>query len=249
MLKDQSLQLLWIPILFSLLTVVQTGCAEGPFWRAGKYSPWARNQWAEEEKIANTLFKRKREMSEAVSAAINAPIEQQQRVAEELSEVVYRDPILLLRLHAVDLLGKLNCPATFKTLANACRDHNSDIRVAAIKAWEKMPPEKAIPQLQEMIGSDTDIDVRLAATRALGNFSGQRAVAAISLALEDSDPALQLRAAESLQNVTGEQLGPDIVAWQQYVQNVLTNQPLETNAPTSQSPSQTVKIPGKPDFR
>lgn len=221
MLKEKSLEYRWLTVLFVLSAIIQTGCAEGPLWRVGKFSPWARNQWAEEERIADTLFERKRQMTESVSAALDAPVEQQQRVAEDLAEVVHRDPILLLRLHAVDLLGKLNCPAAVETLKDASRDHNSDLRVAAIKSWEKMPAETAIPQLQEMIGSDTDIDVRLAATRALGNFSGQQAVAAISLALEDPDPALQVRAAESLQNVTGEQLGRDIQAWQNYVKNVL----------------------------
>ena len=32
------------------------GCAEGPLWRLGQLSPWAREKWAAEEKIADTLF-------------------------------------------------------------------------------------------------------------------------------------------------------------------------------------------------
>ncbi len=156
-------------------------------------------------------------MTESVEAVLNAPVEQRQRVAEEISEIVHRDPVLLLRLHGVKLSGQLNCPAAVQTLEDASRDYNSDIRVAAIKAWEKMPMDVAIPQLQEMIGSDTNIDVRLAATRALGNFSGVKAVQALSLALNDADPALQLRAADSLQNATGESFGRDVIAWQDYV--------------------------------
>ena len=35
------------------------GCAEGPLWRSGKLNPWARNQWAEEARIADTLFVKK----------------------------------------------------------------------------------------------------------------------------------------------------------------------------------------------
>lgn len=202
-----------------------TGCAEGPFWRAGKYSPWAKQQWAEEEKIADTLFERKRRMTESVNSVINAPIEDQQRVAKSLAETLHRDPVTLLRLHAVKMLGELNCPAAIQALEEASHDRTSDIRIAAIKAWGNMPADAAIPHLQEMIGSDTDTDVRMAATRALGNFSGQKAVAAIALALSDRDPALQFRAAESLQKVTGEPLGRDIGAWQEYVQNVIPATP------------------------
>ena len=67
------------------------------------------------------------------------------------------------------------------------------------------------------IRDSTNIDVRLAATRALGNFPVSQAASAIGLALNDPDPALQLRAAESLQAVTGEPFGRDIPAWQEYV--------------------------------
>lgn len=184
-----------------------SGCAEGPLWQSGKYSPWARNRWAEEEKIADTLFTRKQRMTESVESVLNAPVEQQQKVAQEISEIVHRDPVLLLRLHGVKLSGRLNCPAAIQTLEDASRDYNTDIRVAAIKAWEQLPSDLAIPQLQEIIGSDTNVDVRLAATRALGNFSGVKAVQALSLALNDADPALQVRAAESLQKATGESFG------------------------------------------
>ncbi len=205
-------------IVFALITIgLFMGCAEGPLWRMGKYTPWAQNQWAEEEKIANTLFAQKKEMTARVDAAIGAPVERQQEVASEMSEIASRNPVLLLRLHAVNQLGRLKCPAAGDALANAAQDSNSDVRLAAIKAFEKLPANTAIPNLQYMVGSDTNIDVRLAATRALGKFPGNQAISAIGLALNDSDPALQLRAAESLQAVTGESFGRDIPAWQQYV--------------------------------
>lgn len=224
---DKSARIGQFLLVTSLIAAccVFSGCAEGPFWRAGKYSPWAQNHWAEEERVADTLFVRKRRMTESVQAVVGAPVEDQQKVAKSLAEVLHRDPVLLLRLHAVKMLGELNCPAAVQALIDASHDHTSDIRIAAIQAWGKMPAESAIPHLQEMIGSDTDTDVRLAATRSLGNFSGQQAVAAVSLALDDRNPALQLRAAESLEKITGEQHGRDISAWQRYVRNVVPDQP------------------------
>ncbi len=213
-----------------------TGCADGPLWKAGKYTPWARNQWAAEEQIADTLFARKRKMSEAVASVQGAPVEEQQRVAKTISEVVLRDSVLLLRLHGVNLLGKLNCPGALQTLRAASTDNSADIRIAAIKSWRSMPAETAIPQLQNIIGSDTNIDVRLAATRALGSFNGQQAISAASLALEDKDPALQLRAVESLQRITGESLGRDVSKWQQYVSQVKPqSSPTATESLTAQA--------------
>jgi HEAT repeat protein len=197
------------------------GCAEGPLWTAGKYVPWARNQWAEEEQIANTIFTRKKQMNELVSNAARGTIEQKEAAARSLSDTIQRDPVLLMRLHAVKLLGQLDCPASTDALYAASKDHNSEVRIAAVQSWSKFPGEIAIRQLQEMIGSDTDVDVRLAATRALGNYQGKQAVQALSLALADRDPALQLRATESLQRATGESLGRDVNAWKLYVQQSL----------------------------
>lgn len=208
-------------LLLTLTCLSTCGCAEGLFWRAGKYTPWVQNQWAEEEKIADTLFSKKRRVSELTASALQAPIEEKQRVAEELATYTRRNQVLLLRLFAIQHLGDLNCPASISALQTLSTDKSSDIRMAVIKAWQKLPGDQAIPQLQKMLGSDTDIDVRLAATRALANFSGQQTVAAIALALNDPDPALQLRATESLQQVTGESLGRNVQAWQDYVSQTL----------------------------
>ncbi len=203
------------------LTLLLPGCAEGPLWQAGKYVPWARNQWAEEEQVANTIFARKKQMNELVSKATHGTIEQKDAAARSLAETIQRDPILLMRLNAVKLLGQLDCPAAIDALASASKDHNSDVRIAAVQSWAKLPGEVAIRQLQEIIGSDTNIDVRLAATRALGNYQGRQAVQALSLALDDKDPALQLRATESLQRATGESIGHDVNAWKKFVQQSL----------------------------
>ena len=71
-----------------LLPLWSTGCAEGIFWRGGQYVPWAQNQWAEEEKIADTLFSRKRKLDLLVSSAENQPVDRQTQAAEELLRIV-----------------------------------------------------------------------------------------------------------------------------------------------------------------
>ena len=204
--------------LLFLAVSLFSACAEGPLWRTGSLSPWVREQWSAEEQIADTLFKRKREMNEAVSNVLNSPTQEQDKIARELSEIVRNDQVLLLRLNAVHLLGQLNCPESIDALKQASTDPDPDIRIAAIQSWKNLSANVAIGQLQEIIGSDTNTDVRLAATRALGNFTGENAVRALALALTDSDPALQVRATESLRSVTGENIGADVAAWQNFVQ-------------------------------
>ena len=179
--------------------------------------------------MADTLFTRKRRMESVVAQAVNGPIGVQEDAALALADIIFRDKVLLMRLHAVKLLGRLNSPTAVETLAKASKSNDKDIRLAAVTAWKTVPAQAAVPQLQEVIGSDTDIDVRLAATEALGNFPGRSSVEALSLSLNDRDPALQVRAAESLQRVTGEPLGRNIIAWQDYVRGIST--PAEVTIP------------------
>ena len=222
-------RILLLMLCLSLLPLGFMGCAEGLFWRGGKYVPWAQNQWAEEEKIADTLFSRKRRLDLLVSSAENQPVDRQTEAAEELLKILKSDPVLLTRLHAVKLLGRLNCARSIEGLKFASGDPNSDLRIASVRSWAKLPGEVAVPQLQEMIGSDTDVDVRLAATKALSAFPGTRTVQALAIALSDPNPALQMRAAQTLGHVTGENLGKNVPAWKQYIANSLPNTPFERN--------------------
>jgi len=208
----QSTYSLVLGTLFAALLISISGCAEGYFWRTGKYAPWVREKWAAEEQVADTLFSRN---------VAGSTVEAQQEVANKLSEVILRDPILLMRLHALKLITSLDCPKTTETLSIAANDPSSDIRIATVKALERTSGEDAIYQLQDILANDTDDDVRIAATRALGSFQGQASVRALSLALEDRNPALQISATESLMRTTGQQaIGRDVTAWQQYVQQV-----------------------------
>ena len=84
--------------------------------------------------------------------------------------------------------------------------------------------------LVERQRSDTNVDVRIAATTALGRFQGPQAIQALGEALDDSDPAIQYLAMESLRQSTGEKLGNDVRQWKQLVQGTLAN---PSDAPTS----------------
>lgn len=237
---------LMFAILVVGLLVLINGCAEGAFWKMGRFSPRVREKWAEEEKIADTLFAKKRRMEQSVTESMHSSLDKKQRVAKELGEIVYRDTVLLTRIHAVRLLGQVDCPAADEILANAARDFNSDIRIAAIEALQNKSVDVTIPVLRNIIDSDTNTDVRLAATRALGNFKGSSAVEALALAINDSDPALQLRAAQSLRLVTGQPYGKNIEAWQEYVQKSVS--PSEGKTDGNLLPSQTANRSGDGGF-
>lgn len=194
--------------------------------------------------MADSQFARKKQMTEAVTAVAGSTVEAQQQVANKLSEIILRDPILLLRLHAIKLITSLDCPKTKETLTIAASDPSSDIRIATVKALGKIPGEDSIYQLQEILANDTDDDVRIAATRVLGDLPGQSSVRALGVALDDRNPALQVTATESLMKVTGQQsMGRDVMAWQNYVQQVTPSVDMEIENPQLVKPTPTT-LPG-----
>jgi hypothetical protein len=223
--------------LILALGLCLAGCAEGPFWRMGQLTPWAREKWAAEEAIANTTFKTKREMNELVDRAVRGSAAERDNAAQELSAKATQSPVLLTRLQAIRMLGRLDCETSCQTLAALSRDPSTDIRLAVVQSWEKMPAGAAVPALQDLIGNDTNVDVRLAATRALGQFPGEQSLRALNLALTDRDPAIQLRATESLEKVAGKSLGRNVKAWQEYVAQTIGE---TTPARTVQAPASTI---------
>ena len=207
-------------VLFTSLICLLAGCAEGPLWKTGHWNPMARDKWLAEEQIADTLFVRKREMNSLAEVAKTGSASAKANAVEKLKQTVRRDPVLLMRLHAVRLLGEIQSPESVAALRDAGKDPDAEVRIAAVKSWQSMGGDAAIAELQGIILADTNFDVRMAATRALGSFTGAKAARALSHSLTDRNPALQLRATESLARVTGEDFGPNVADWQNYIGQV-----------------------------
>ena len=203
--------------LLAVSLILFGGCAEGMFWKTGYLSPWARQQWSAEEAIAATAFARREKMEEVVETALAGTEESQEKASEYLAEIVNNDPVLLMRIEATRLLGDLPTETAVMTLQAAAKDRAVEIRQAAVRSLQNLEGDLAAEILAQMAQNDADVDVRLAATRALANFPGNASIKALTSVIADPDPALQLRAAEALVEVTDEDFGNDIAAWQTYL--------------------------------
>lgn len=206
-----------ILVSYCLLLVAVAGCAKGALWRLGYLSPQARQQWADEEKIAKTWPVMRDEMTGMAEQAKASSLADQQRVAKRFAEIVEKENRMLVKLHAVKLLGELSPDAALASVAIAARDSNADVRAAACQVYGKMATPDALVQLTQLLRSDDSEDVQIAAIRAMGRFKGPEAALALRSALEEERPALQLAAAESLGTITGEKFGKDVPKWLDYV--------------------------------
>jgi len=159
--------------------------------------------------------------------AASADAQRQQQIATQLAETIRDEDDPMIRTEIVRALAEIDSPVAERVLRAATQDPAPEVRIAACEVWGKRGGSTAVSVLGEVLGGDLDIDVRLAAARALGETADPGAVAVLGRVLDDTDPALQYRAVQSLRELTGKDLGNDVRRWQQYVRGELPPEALQ----------------------
>jgi hypothetical protein len=139
-----------------------------------------------------------------------------------------KDP--MVRVEVVRTLARVPTPTAGALIAAALHDPDVDVRVTACQEIGKIGGEEASRLLGTALASDTSVDVRIAATKALGHMRDPQAVPLLVVALEDPDPALQLRGMEAMRLATGKDLGNDVNRWREFALHPDPNAPEESLA-------------------
>lgn len=161
----------------------------------------------------------------AESARSKSPAEQQQ-VAEDLTRQIQAEQDPLMRERLLTAIAPLSPPLALTVLKAGLQDESSSVRARSVELIAKHKRSDAVTVLSQVVRNDTDLDVRLTATRELGQFNDRVAIDAIAPGLEDDDPAMRYRTMESLAKMTDEDLGLNVVAWKEYLRGGPTqNQP------------------------
>lgn len=147
------------------------------------------------------------------------------RYATQLAQEIGHEQDALVRAQIVRTLGKMNAPAADEALSAAMADPDHEVRLACCTVWGDRGGAESAKLLGEMLRNDADQDVRLAATRALGQIQDPTAIAALGDALDDRDPALQWRAVQSLRSSSGRDLGDNVDTWRLYVRGEYSDPP------------------------
>ena len=74
--------------------------------------------------------------------------------------------------------------------------------------------------LADVLGSDPNLDVRVAATKAIARFDGPQAISALQPAINDADPALQYTAVQAMKKLHSEDLGNSVADWQNLARTI-----------------------------
>lgn len=200
-----------------LLVACTSACASNGQKSSEKkwYDPFGLFAKEEGPKVITTN-QRIKILRELAKNAASLPPEEQQRATEELCEALPKEEDILVRSQMLRTLAVFPGPRAETMLKAGLRDADQDVRIACCDAWAMRGGAEANRILCETLTSDTDSDVRLAAARALGRLKGSDAVPALGLALDDSNPAIQFRAAQSLQEITGKKF-ETVKEWRDYI--------------------------------
>lgn len=206
-----------LAIVPGLLGVI-AGCQDGPIPENRGLNPWARKQWEEDEKLGPTYYKRMDELAAIRAKAPGLAESERARLAQEIVDVYSQDPSPAMRSELIRTLAYLPTSTAQRGLAEALQDEDPDVRTAACQGLARVRGEESLRLLAKTAdNTDENLDVRIAAVRGLGNYKDDAAMQALGVALEDSDPAIQKVAIESLRHNTGRDYGHSVPAWKEFL--------------------------------
>lgn len=171
------------------------------------------------EAMPHSLAGRMRNLEQIAAQADSVSATEASRIASALAMELQAGPEPALQLALVRTLRRLRHPAALPGLTWALEQGDEDTRREACRAIAQLEDPEAIPILARAARSAADVDVRIAATEGLRRFRDPFAVQALGQALDDRDPAVQYTAMQSLEQLTGRDLGLDARQWKQLAQN------------------------------
>ncbi len=156
-----------------------------------------------------------REMAAQASDIDNA---EQLRLTEQLATQIQTEPDPLVREAIQKTIAEYSTPLAQQVLIAGLQDDDLDVRLACCSKLAGRTESAVVSALRQVIENDEELDVRLGAVDALGKISSAESVSALAIALKDRDPAMQYAGVQSLKAISGQDLGNDVKAWQQYAE-------------------------------
>jgi HEAT repeat protein len=116
-------------------------------------------------------------------------------------------------------LGQIGDKRAVETAITNLSAQERRIRRAAAEALRHLRDVRAFEALAKAIISDTDAKVRWTSALALGSLGDPRGIEYLVRALEDDHDYVRSAAVSSLERLTGQNLGKDVMKWQQWFTN------------------------------
>jgi HEAT repeat protein len=202
----------WAPLV-ALLLLSAIGCASQ---RAKKGFAWPWTPEVDDAVGITTPAQRLASMKSMAEKADKQTPAEQERVSADLAKQIQDEQDPMIRRYIVKTLGHYKTASATAVLQAAVSDADTSVRIAACESWGRHGGTEAAERLTGLLASDTNLDVRLAAARAIGQTKEKSAVAPLAEALSDADPAIQYSVVGALKQISGKDYGTDVNLWRAY---------------------------------
>jgi len=149
--------------------------------------------------------------------ADKADFAEQRRLCEQLAMHIQTEPDPLVRQEIQNTVAEFDTPLALNMLMAGLNDEDLDVRITCCNRLGSRGDVSAIASLRKILETEDELDARLAAIDALGQIDSTETVAALAIALDDPDPAIQYAGVQALKQASGEDFGNDVRSWQQFV--------------------------------
>lgn len=197
-------------VAVGLALVASAGCAA--------WSPFAGQQKAarEREKYGPTADQRIKQFATDAKAVASQSDADRAAFTARLATAMLEEHDPRVRCGMLEVAATFDDASALAICRGALQDPDERVRLVACSVWGKRGGPEAVELLAVRYRSDTELDVRLRALRALGDCRDQTAVPVLAKALEDADPAVQYRAVAALKQVSGRDFGNDVNRWREW---------------------------------
>jgi len=141
---------------------------------------------------------------------------EQTDLVNQLALQIRTEPDPLVRRAIQEAVGEYRTPLARDVLLAGLHDGDSNVRRTCCLELSEQEGSQIVASLSHVLQQDKDQDVRMAAVDALSRFRSPESIAALAIALEDRDPAMQYAGVRALRDLSGQDLGNDVNAWRQY---------------------------------
>lgn len=195
-----------------------TGCVDGPLYALKKSNPYYRSQWAADREHGPTYDDRIAELKLLRSQIASMDVTEQQKWAKQLEVIIATDPSAEMRTHAILAISHVQSPETERTLNTASADDSEKVRMAVCKGWKNYGGAAARDMLLSLAQKEGETtSVKQAAIESLAAFNEPEVRQSLGRLLDNSSPAVQFQAVQSLAVLTERDYGGDVESWKQFL--------------------------------
>lgn len=155
---------------------------------------------------------------ESAARAASGDSLEQTRLVEELAMQIRTEGDPLVRAAIQESLGDFEVPLARDVLIAGLNDNDLNVKIICCQQLGNRGEPENVPVLRSILEGSEALDVKLAATDALGKIRSTESIKALAIALKDRDPAMQYAGVEALKQLGDQDFGNDVAEWQKFAE-------------------------------